>query len=124
MVTESLSPHFLSLSLALEAINTDDIVGLLLLSQSLDQPDDLGPLILDLVRAEPVVQILHVLRELSDARIDLAGCKMTSDQSWLDHHYQKPVAGCRCLSGKRGYFWRKYRPLWSISPLSSPTSCY
>ena len=78
MVTESLSPHFLSLSLALEAINTDDIVGLLLLSQSLDQPDDLGPFILDLVRAEPVVQILHVLRELSDARIELAGCKMTS----------------------------------------------
>ena len=78
MVTESLSPHFLSLSLALEAVDTDDIVGLLLLSQSLDQPDDLGPLILDLVQAEPVVQILHVLRELSDARIDLAGCKMRS----------------------------------------------
>ena len=78
MVTESLSPHFLSLSLALEAVDTDDIVGLLLLSQSLDQPDDLGPLLLDLVRAEPVVQILHVLRELSDARIDLAGCKMRS----------------------------------------------
>ena len=77
MVTESLSPHF-HISLAVEGVDTNDIVGLLLLSQSLDQPDHHGPLILDLLRAEPVVQVLHVLRqrELSDARIKLAGCKI------------------------------------------------
>ena len=104
MVTESLSPHFLSLSLALEAVDTDDIVGLLLLSQSLDQPDDLGPLLLDLVRAEPVVQILHVLRELSDARIDLAGCKMRSGGWSFTFQRSSQCSGGETLRSRRCSF--------------------